>query len=223
MIGLSNGRDAGFGRRAGPARQAVQWWTSPSGRRTRVRGPVENDASMEIRKQRGFPQAPRLRRISHRPDGGNASPSTCFQAATIHLKIGNLLSEEWGHPQGLSLYSILATAKIGPLQQAPTGTKAHHQAPLSRLMFLLENALMTCFFARRFVAVGSKGFSPPLPPVLPGSKGSERASLPRRRIEGVHPYAGFGVFAGPDPLLAVPAFAEHPLYPDGYRHALSRN
>ncbi len=140
MIGLSNGRDAGFGRRAGPARQAVQWWTSPSGRRTRVRGPVENDASMEIRKQRGFPQAARLRRISHRPDGGNASPSTCFQAATIHLKIGNLLSEEWGHPQGLSLYSILATAKIGPLQQAPTGTKAHHQAPLSRLMFLLENA-----------------------------------------------------------------------------------
>ncbi len=140
MIGLSNGRDAGFGRRAGPARQAVQWWTSPSGRRTRVRGPVENDASMEIRKQRGFPQAPRLRRISHRPDGGNASPSTCFQAAAIHLQIGNLLSEEWGHPQGLSLYSILATAKIGPLQQAPTGTKAHHQAPLSRLMFLLENA-----------------------------------------------------------------------------------
>ncbi len=141
MIGLSNGRDAGFGRRAGPARQAVQWWTSPSGRRTRVRGPVENDASMEIRKQRGFPQAPRLRRISHRPDGGNASPSTCFQAAAIHLQIGNLLSEEWGHPQGLSLYSILATAKIGPLQQAPTGTKAHHQAPLSRLMFLLENAV----------------------------------------------------------------------------------
>ena len=140
MIGLSNGRDAGFGRRAGPARQAVQWWTSPSGRRTRVRGPVENDASMEIRKQRGFPQAARLRRIFHRPDGGNASPSTCFQAAAIHLQIGNLLSEEWGHPQGLSLYSILATAKIGPLQQAPTGTKAHHQAPLSRLMFSLENA-----------------------------------------------------------------------------------
>ena len=141
MIGLSNGRGAGLGRRAGPARQAVEWWTSPTGRRARVRGPVENDASMEIRKQRGFPQAARLRRISHRPDGGNASPSTCFQAAAIHLQIGNFLSEEWGHPQGLRLYSTLATAKIGPLPQAPTGTKAHHQAPLSRLMFLLENAV----------------------------------------------------------------------------------
>ena len=141
MIGLSNGRAAGLGRRAGPARQAVEWWTSPAGRRARVRGPVENDASMEIRKQRGFPQAARLRRISHRPDGGYASPSTCFQAAAIHLKIGNFLSEEWGRAQGLRLYSILATAKIGPLQQAPTGTKAHHQAPLSRLMFLLENAI----------------------------------------------------------------------------------
>ena len=58
---------------------------------------MENDASMEIRKQRGFPQAARLRRISHRPDGGNASPSTCFQAAAIHLKIGNFLSEENGY------------------------------------------------------------------------------------------------------------------------------
>ena len=134
MIGLSNGR------RAGLARQSVEWWTSPTDRRARVRGPVENDASMEIRKQRGFPQAARLRRISHRPDGGKASPPTCFQEAAIHLKIGNFLSEEWGRAQGLRLYSILATAKIGPLQQAPTGTKAHHQAPLSRLMFLLENA-----------------------------------------------------------------------------------
>ncbi len=140
MIGLSNGRDAGLGRRAGPARQVVEWWTSPTGRHARVRGPVENDASMEIRKQRGFPQAARLRRISHRPDGGNASPSTCFQEAAIHLKIGNFLSEEWVHPQGLRLYSTLATAKIGPLQQALTGTKAHHQACLSRLMFSLENA-----------------------------------------------------------------------------------
>ncbi len=182
MIGLSNGRDAGFGRRAGPARQAVQWWTSPSGRRTRVRGPVENDASMEIRKQRGFPQAPRLRRISHRPDGGNASPSTCFQAATIHLKIGNLLSEEWGHPQGLSLYSILATAKIGPLQQAPTGTKAHHQAPLSRLMFLLENA------------DGSQSARNATLQGFAGGVAKARQSLSRYRQ-----------FPAPDPLTSLPA------------------
>ncbi len=117
MIGLSNGR------RAGLARQSVEWWTSPTDRRARVRGPVENDASMEIRKQRGFPQAARLRRISHRPDGGNASPPTCFQEAAIHLKIGNFLSEEWGHPQGLRLYSTLATAKIGPCNKPRPGRR----------------------------------------------------------------------------------------------------
>ena len=65
----------------------------------------------------------RLRRISHRPDGGNASPPTCFQEAAIHLKIGNFLSEEWGHPQGLRLYSTLATAKIGPCNKPRPGRR----------------------------------------------------------------------------------------------------
>ena len=59
---------------------------------------MENDVSVEIRKQRGFPQATRLRRISHRPDGGNASQSTYFWAAAIHLKAGDFLSKEWGDP-----------------------------------------------------------------------------------------------------------------------------
>ena len=76
MIGLSNGR------RAGLARQSVEWWTSPTDRRARVRGPVENDASMEIRKQRGFPQAARLRRISHRPDGGERITTNLFSGSS---------------------------------------------------------------------------------------------------------------------------------------------
>ena len=52
---------------------------------------------------RGFPQAARLRRISHRLDGGNSSQSTYFRAAAIHLKIGNFLSKEWGDPQMIAI------------------------------------------------------------------------------------------------------------------------
>ena len=33
------------------------------------------------------------------PTAGNASQSTYFRAAAIHLKIGHFLSKEWGDPQ----------------------------------------------------------------------------------------------------------------------------
>ena len=72
---------------------------------------MENDVSVEIRKQRGFPQATRLRRISHRPDGGNASQSTYFWAAAIHLKAGDFLSKEWGDPP-LALPVVYMTAMV---------------------------------------------------------------------------------------------------------------
>ena len=74
---------------------------------------MENDVSVEIRKQRGFPQATRLRRISHRPDGGNASQSTYFWAAAIHLKAGDFLSKEWGDPPTAVLLSTGQVLIVG--------------------------------------------------------------------------------------------------------------
>ncbi len=99
---------------------------------------MENDASMEIRKQRGFPQAARLRRISHRPDGGNASQSTYFRAAAIHLKIGNFLSKEWGDPQaseysGMSRGWLIEKIKAGELPAFKAGGWKIRRSDLEQL------------------------------------------------------------------------------------------
>src|SRR5216683_3444835 len=72
-------------------------------KKERKRRPVETDAAVEIRSQRGFPQRlgkhKTLSTVPTRPDGGFTYRIHFFRKAAVHLKHAFFWSEGWGAPQ----------------------------------------------------------------------------------------------------------------------------